>query len=429
MYLRIKKLNEDFLHHLWQFKKIDFNRLKTSSGADLRVLQTGSYNSQSGPDFFNARIEIDGQLWAGNVEMHLKSSDWYAHGHQTDPAYDNVILHVVWEHDTEVFDATQQPLPTLILKNLVPDRLLNNYRALLHVKSNTINCENNFADFDNFLIDSWLERLYVERLEQKTIGIQKWLDATQNDWEAVLFRLLARYFGTKVNAEAFEALALCTPFAVIRKTAPDATALEALLMGQAGLLNTLQPGSYFNTLQKEYRYLTSKYQLNHQAAIIPQFFRLRPPNFPTIRLSQLAGLYHQNKVLFQELAEADNLDKLYKLFRIKAADFWDTHYHFSTPSKKSSKYLSKNFINILLINAVFPLLYIYQKNQKKGNFEKLLHWMSLLAPEKNKYTLFFDTLKPVNKNALCSQALLQLYQNYCAKNQCLSCALGNNLLK
>lgn len=421
-------MKEDFLHHLWQFKKMEMHHLHTSSGEVLRVLQTGNYNSQSGPDFFNARLQIGEQDWAGNVEMHLKSSDWYAHGHQTDPAYDNVILHVVWEHDTEVFDCREQPLPTLVLKNFVSERLMENYQTLLQVKGKNINCENSFAHFDDFLVTHWLERLYVERLEQKTVGIQNWLVETQNDWEAVLFRLMARYFGTKVNADAFESMAVQTPFSVIRKTASEAFALEALLMGQAGLLNENLPGNYFNELKKEHLYLTHKFKIAHQSAFPPQFFRIRPPNFPTLRLSQLAQLYHKNKVLFQELAEAKNLHDIYALFNVKAADFWDTHYHFNSPSKKLSKYLSKGFIDILLINAVFPLLFTYAKLQK-GNFELLLQWMAVLTPEKNKYTQIFEPLKPVNKNALCSQALLQLYQNYCAKNQCLHCALGNNLLR
>lgn len=422
-------MKEDFLHHLWQYKKFDVNRLSTASGAEILIFHTGIYNTQSGPDFFNARLKIGRQQWAGNVEIHLKSSDWYAHGHESDPAYDNVILHVVWEHDTEVFDCQQKPLPTLELKNFVAESLITKYKTLMQAKSQMINCEKSFADFDDFLVNHWLERVYVERLEQKTLGIQNLLEETQNDWEAVLFRLLAKYFGSKINADAFESIAIATPFSAVRKTASAALNTEALLLGQAGLLNEELPGNYYNTLKKEYRYLFHKFNLMHQAAIKPKFFRLRPPNFPTLRLSQLAQLYHRRPTMFQSLVEAKNLQDFYEILQTEASDFWDTHYQFGSVSKKSKKRLSRDFIDILLINAVFPLLFSHARKHKKRHIEPILHWMSQMKPEKNKYTRIYEDLRPVNKNALCSQALLQLYQNYCATNQCLSCALGNNLLK
>lgn len=422
-------MKEDFLHYVWRYKKFATSGLKTHSGQEIVILQTGQFNTASGPDFFNARIRTDGQIWAGNVEMHVRSSDWYAHGHETDPAYDNVILHVVWEHDAEIYDAAQQPLPTLVLKSYVPDQLLKNYDALMKVKRSHINCEYAFADIDKWVKDHWFERLYMERLEQKTNHIYTLLSHCHNDWEAVLFRLLARYFGTKVNADAFESMAANTPFSVVRKSADDALRLEALFFGQSGLLDKDSTHAHFAALKNEYQYQSHKYQLDNRGVLRPQFFRLRPPNFPTIRLSQLAQLYHQNTVLFQSMVEAQKVETFYALLKVKASDFWDTHYHFEAPSKKSSKFLTRSFIDVLLINAVFPLLFAYAQKQEKANADKILHWMATLSPENNRFTQIFQNLQPVNNHALCSQALLQLYHEYCAKNRCLSCAFGNFLLK
>ncbi|MBU2525305.1 MAG: DUF2851 family protein [Bacteroidetes bacterium] len=422
-------IKETFLHFVWQQKKFNFQHLKTTQGLQIRLLQVGQYNTDAGPDFFNAQIEIDGQKWAGNVEMHLRASDWYKHHHETDKAYDNVILHVVWEQDAEVFYADEKPIPTLVLAPYVSRELLDKYTELMQLKPSGILCEKDFAQVDNFVKQHGFENLYLERLEQKTTYIHQLLLQNQNDWEATLFHMLARYFGLKVNAAAFESMAQQTDFGIVRKLSENQEALEALFMGQNHLLDKDIVDPYLQKLRESYAYTQHKFQLDHQNIQRAQFFRLRPPNFPNIRLSQLAGLYAKHAAVFHQLLEAQSLNDFYSIFNVTAAAYWDNHYTFGTLSKPSKKKLSKSFIDIQLINVVFPMRFAYATAQGKNPFEQILAWMQEMAPEKNRYTKLFDDIEHVNKNALISQALLQLSQNYCFKNRCLSCEIGNFLLK
>lgn len=283
-------MQEDFLHYVWKHKAFSSILLKTASGESIVILKLGEHNHNSGPDFFNAQLNIDSQLWAGNVEIHIKSSDWYVHGHEKDKAYDNVILHVVWEHDTEVFRSDNSVIPTLELKQYVDVNLLTNYKALIQSKS-WINCETHYPEVDDFILNNWIERLYIERLERKSNDILKLLKESKNDWEAVLFKMLLKNFGLKVNGEAFFSLANSVDYTIIRKLQNNILDLEALLFGQASLLEDDVQELYFLDSKERYQYLVQKFQLNNQGVLPLQFFRLRPPNFPTIRLSQFANLF------------------------------------------------------------------------------------------------------------------------------------------
>ncbi|HLV70344.1 MAG TPA: DUF2851 family protein [Xanthomarina sp.] len=421
-------MQEDFLHYIWQHKKMSVIHLKTTQHESLEIVSVGQHNTNSGPDFFNAQLKIADQLWAGNVEIHVKSSDWFVHNHETDRAYDNVILHVVWEHDTEIFRKNNSIIPTLELKEVVDKTVLYNYSKLLSAKNKWINCEADFAEVEPFVLDSWLERLYIERLERKSETIEKLLQDSKNNWEAVLFKMLAKNFGLKVNGEAFFSMANVMDFAVIRKLQKHQTALEAIFFGLTGLLDHDIQEPYFLALQKEYRYLKQKYNL-HETEVVPiQFFRLRPQNFPTIRLSQLATLYHLHSNMFSQIMEASSLKTIYKLFQVSTSAFWETHYSFGKASKPSNKKITKSFVDLLIINTIIPLKFAYAKHQGKDVNEFLLELIQHIPSEKNSIVSAFNNIKKISHTAMQSQALIQLKTAYCDKNKCLHCAVGNALI-
>ncbi len=421
-------MQEDFLHYLWKHKKFKTQGLKTAKQEAVTIINVGEHNHNTGPDFFNAQLKIGEQLWAGNVEIHIKSSDWFVHNHETDSNYDNVILHVVWEHDTEIFRKDNSEIPTLELKQYVSKEALANYQKLFSTAQKWINCEKDFAKVEDFTTNNWLERLYFERLERKATSIKEILKQSTNDWEAVLFKLLAKNFGLKVNGEAFLSVANAFDFSVVRKQQSKLSSLEALLFGQANLLEESFQEPYYLQLQKEYAFLKQKFSLNAEHIIPLQFFRLRPPNFPTIRLSQLANVFHKNPNLFSEIIKAKSLETFYDLFSVGTSTFWDTHYTFGKVSKTSKKQVTKSFIDLLIINTIIPLKFSYAKQMGKTVDDEILQLMQQIAPEKNSIIEKFNSLKPVSKSALQSQALLQLKAEYCDKNRCLQCAIGNTVL-
>jgi len=421
-------MQEDFLHYLWKHNKILSKNLKTTTGDVVRISNVGQHNHNSGPDFFNAQLKIGDQLWAGNLEIHIKSSDWYLHNHETDANYDNVILHVVWEHDTQIFRKDNTEIPTLELKQYVTQAAINNYQKLFGATQKWINCEKDFASIPEFIISNWLERLYFERLERKANDISFILKQSANNWEAVLFKMLARNFGLKVNGDAFASIANSFDFSILRKQQSKLLSLEALLMGQAQLLETDCQEVYFLELKKEYQFLKQKFGLSNSSITPLQFFRLRPPNFPTIRLSQLAKIYVKHQNVFSKILEAKTLDDFYTLFSVETTPFWQTHYTFNTASKASKKKVTTALIDLLIINTIIPIKFSYAKLQGQSVNEELVALLKQIASEQNSIVKTFNSLKNVSHSALESQALLQLKNEYCNKNKCLQCAVGNALL-
>ena len=429
-------MQEDFLHYVWKFQKFEASVLKNTNGHLLYVNSVGFHNTNSGPDFFNAQIVIEDQLWAGNVEIHIKSSDWYLHQHQKDANYDNVILHVVWEHDAEIFRNDNSVIPTLELKHLVASYTLAKYRQLFSEKHKWIYCENDFAGVDEFHLNNWLERLFIERLEQKSNLILNELRSTKNHWEALLFRMLCKNFGMVVNREAFLSVGRSIDFSVIKKCSQRQFDLESVLMGQAGLLIEEKEDGYYQDLQKNYSYLKHKFNLKSDTIITPKFFRLRPPNFPTIRFSQLASLYSHKKQLFSEVIldielnePQKTIDFFYRLFDESASNYWYTHFNFGVVSTSRKKRLSRKFIENILINTIIPLRFCYAKQIGKDNIESILKLASIIPREENTIVEKFNKLRPIALNSLNSQALLQLKNEYCTKKRCLECVIGNTLLK
>ncbi|GAA4107820.1 DUF2851 family protein [Aquimarina addita] len=392
--------------------------------------RTGDHNqSNSGPDFFNAQLTIDNQIWAGTVEIHKKSSDWYVHHHEKDSAYDNVILHVVWEDDIEIFRNDNSIIPSLQLADYVDTTLLVQYENVFQKDTEKwIPCEESLSEVSKFIVSNWQERLYLERLEQKSVLIQKLLKDSSNDWETVLFKLLSKNFGLKVNGDAFFSLANSFDFSIVRKCSSDLDMLEALFFGQANLLGNDLNDPYDQKLEKTYHFLQHKFQLTNQGVLPFQFFRLRPPNFPTIRLSQLANLYHKNNKLFSEVIKRNTLDEFYDLFSVETSDFWKTHYTFAKISVPKKKILTKAFVHLLLINTVIPLKFLYSKSIGKSNEEEIFKIMSQLPAEKNAIIDRFSNLGISVEDAIHSQSMIQLKSGYCEQKKCLKCAIGNYLL-
>jgi hypothetical protein len=421
-------MKEDFLHYLWKFKKFDTLNLKTSNGEKITIVNVGQYLGLAGPDFFNAQIVIDGQKWAGNVEIHLKSSDWYVHHHERDAAYENVILHVVWEHDTEIFRSNNSEIPVLELKKQVELATIANYQSLMTPKS-WIFCEKQLKDIDEFALQNWQERLFFERLERKSKPIYELLQLTNNDWEAVLFCLLAKNFGLNTNGEIFLKIVQSIPFSIIRKESFEVENLEALFLGNAGLLDLEKEDNYFKDLKFRYFYLLHKYQLEKRIVEPVQFFKHRPDNFPTIRLSQLANLYHSQQNLFSKISIIGSVKNIYEAFDVSASNYWQNHYQFDKESPKKKKKLSKSFIDLIIINTIIPLQFAYAKSQGKEISEDLIQLLNEVAPEKNAIMVKFSSFGLKSKSAFETQSLLQLKNEYCNKSRCLECAIGMELLK
>jgi hypothetical protein len=421
-------MKEDFLHYLWKFKKFDTLNLRTSIDEQITISNVGQYHELAGPDFFNAQITIGDQMWAGNVEIHLKSSDWYAHHHERDPAYENVILHVVWEHDTEIYRKNNTEIPVLEIKKYVDQDTIANYQSLMLPKA-WIFCEKQLMDISPFVLKNWQERLFFERLERKSKPVFELLQHTNNDWEAVLFCLLAKNFGLNTNGEAFLKIATAIPFSIIRKESVEVENLESLLFGNAGLLKDDKEDNYYKDLKFRYDYLVQKYQIVKTSCTTVQFFKHRPDNFPTIRFSQLANLYHSHQNLFSELSSIRSIKAIYELFQVSASSYWQAHYQFDKESSKKTKMLSKAFIDLVIINTVIPIQFAYAKTRGVDIAEDLMRLLNEVAPEKNAIMDKFISFGMQLESAFETQAMLQLKNEYCSKSRCLACSIGMELMK
>ncbi|MDI5893465.1 DUF2851 family protein [Flavobacterium algoritolerans] len=421
-------MKEDFLHYLWKFKKFDVLNLKTVNNEEITIVYVGQYLELAGPDFFNAQVVIGTQKWAGNVEIHIKSSDWYVHHHEKDIGYENVILHVVWEHDVAVFRSDNSEISVLELKKYVEKATLENYQSLMNPKS-WIFCEKQLKNVNAFALQNWQERLFFERLERKSQPIFDLLEQTNQDWEGVLFCLLAKNFGLNTNGEIFYKMAQSLPFSTIRKESFEVENLEALIFGTAGLLESEKEDNYFKDLKFRYFYLLHKYQMEKVCLEPVQFFKHRPDNFPTIRLSQLANLYHSRQNLFSKISSLNSLKSTYELFQVTASEYWQNHYQFDKESPIKKKTLSKSFIDLIVINTIIPIQFAFAKSQGKEISEDLIQLLNEVAAEKNAIIEKFTSFGILSKTAFETQSLLQLKNEYCNKSKCLECAIGMDLIK
>jgi len=418
-------MSEELLYFIWQQKHFNSAQLKTTAGERLAVLNSGMRNHDSGPDFTQAKIRIASDLLAGNVEIHVRSSDWKKHRHQHDKAYSNVILHVVYEDDEK---NPAPELPTLELKDKIDPKFFSRYRQLMG-NMGWIPCESLIGQVDRLFISSGLHRLMIERLEQKTKDILERLLQNKNSWEETFYHITARNFGLKVNADAFELLAKSLPLKIIARHKNSLPQIEALVFGQAGLLEQKFRDEYPNSLKKEFGFLRKKYGLQPMPAHLWKFMRLRPPAFPTVRLAQFAMLLYESSYLFSKILEADKVKQLAKLFHAEPSAYWANHYRFDAVSKNRIKTPGQDFIHTLIINAVIPVMFIYGKSKdNRGIQDKSLSFLEQLPFEKNAIIRKWQSLGIQPSSAFDSQALLQLKNRYCSQKRCLNCHIGNKLL-
>ncbi len=420
-------MTEKLLQFIWQFQYFNKQSLTTDDGSALNVLHPGQLNTNQGPDFSQGKIKINDTVWAGNIELHLKSSDWHLHNHSTDKNYNNVILHVVWQNDATIPDVNGQNIPTLELQPYVSKILLQKYEQLMQ-NQGFVPCENYLPVLSGIAWFSWKERLAIERLMRKAKEVLVLLKESNDHWEEVFWWMLAKNFGIPVNAEAFQNIARSVSINILAKHKNQLHQLEALLLGQAGLLNGDFTDDYPIMLQKEYRFLSKKYSLqpiNKE----PAFLRMRPANFPTVRLAQLAMLINQSTHLFSRIKDAKTVAEVQVLLTVTANDYWHYHYTFNESTPYSPKSLGKQMANNIIINTVIPVLFAYGVNRNEQKWKDIpVKWLLQLPPEQNTITRKWKEKEVLNQNAMDSQALIELKKNYCDKRICLDCAVGNKIL-
>lgn len=421
-------MNEDFLHYVWEFQKYEARGLELADGEKLQILDPGRHNDDAGPDFLDARIYIDQTLWAGHVEIHVNSSEWYAHAHHKDPGYDNVILHVVWNYEVATFRMDDTKIPTLSLKGYINSSVIERYLELVTKSDGWIYCESFFPYLKGPALSGWLDRLYLERLQRKSEVLIHGLNETRNHWEYLLFQLLSKNFGLKVNSDSFESISRSVDYDVVKRISSEPLELEALFLGQAGILDSEMEDKFFKQMKDKYTFLKHKYDLRNDTVVKPKFFRLRPSNFPTIRLSQLAVLMHSRPHLFSEIVETEDIDDFYALFSIAASSYWDDHYSFGQRVKGRKKRLSRSFIDLLILNSVIPIKFSYFRSLGKDPSEHILALAFGIKSESNNIIRRFTEIGHTASSALEGQALLELKSNYCDLSRCTSCAIGNRLL-
>lgn len=428
---------EELLHYTWRHKLLPAGELSTTDGRRVEVIDPGLHNSNAGPDFFNAKVKLDGTLWVGNVELHVKSSDWYVHGHERDPQYDNVVLHVASVIDTDVRTAAGGTPPQLQLS--VPPSVETNYRELL-AADRYPPCYKVIPTLQRLTVRAWMSALQTERLERKTRDIERRVKECDGSWEAAYFVTLARNYGFGINSEAFEEWGRAVPLAAVAKHRDDLFQVEAIFLGQAGLLDEtaiserLRPqavaDSYYQRLRSEYAYLAHKFGLQPMNARLWRFLRLHPQNFPQIRISQLAWLYHQRRASLSELVECQTVKEAEELLRTHATDYWQTHYAFGSESERNAKTLSKGSLNLLLINTVVPVLFAYGRHKGDERLcDRAFEFLETLKPEANSVVRMWKEVGLPVECAGDSQALLQLKREYCERRDCLRCRFGFEYLK
>jgi hypothetical protein len=421
-------MTEKLLQFIWQFQYLNTRDLRTAEGELVTIVHPGQLNTHQGPDFFNGRVKIGSTAWAGHIEIHLKSSDWYKHNHEKDPGYGKVILHVVWKHDAPVADENGQTIPVLELQDRVSNILLDQYEQWMNTPEQ-IPCGEAIKTINDLTWRNWQERLLAERLLEKCSRVSEQIEQTETHWEEVCWRMVCTYFGGPVNKLSFQQIAESLPLRILAKHKNVITQLEALLMGQAGLLHKGFTESYPQMLYREYQFLQKKYGLR----VInkpPVFLRMRPTDFPTIRLAQLAMLLHTGTHLFSKILESKTIKEVSALFDVTANDYWNEHYKPDTETEFSPKKTGRTLIDRVIINAVIPVLFSYGHRQMAEEVRaKALQWLNDMPAESNRFTGIFKTLGRKPKNAGESQSLLTLKQEYCDAKRCLECAVGNQILK
>lgn len=420
-------MDESLLHFIWRYQPYTLNGLKTLTGENIEIIDPGLYNTDSGPDFTNAKIRIGNTIWAGNVEMHIKSSDWFAHNHHTNPAYNNVILHVVIEHDKEATTSLGETIQTLVVP--YPAELEKRYSDLIE-STRWIPCADKIRQIDTLHLSATIDRMLAERLEAKTHRAEEMVIKAQSSWEEAFYRDTCRSFGLKSNTLPFQLLAQSLPLKYLAKHKNNLLQVEALLFGQSGLLATAKNDDYVDLLKKEYSFLRSKFNLTPIEPSLWKFMRLRPAGFPTIRIAQLAKLIHASTSLFSQLMEITSMEDIYRLLRVEPSSYWHNHYLLGEKSINRPKPLGKETIRLITINTIVPFMFAYGRNRGKAYMEnQAMMLLQQLPVEQNSIIKNFVKIGITCSNAFDSQALLHLKTSYCDARKCIYCPIGIRLLR
>lgn len=420
---------EELLHYIWKFRLFDQSSLTCARGEKLHIVSTGIHNHDAGPDFEAAKIRLDNTLWVGNVEIHIRSSDWERHQHHLDPAYDSVVLHVVGEHDSPVYRTDGTEIPVLKISDHIPQHIFSNYQKMMHDMC-WIPCEKMFNLDSPELVKTWLSRLLIERMEYRSQQIGVLLQEFKGSWDDAFYISLAINFGFKINALPFEMLARSLPRQLFGKYKDNLFKIESLIFGQAGFLNEKHKESYPKQLQTEYSFLKKKHGLQSMDKFLWKFMRSRPCNFPTVRLAQFAALMSGSPHLFSEMIHETDPDRIEASFSsLPVNEYWRDHWHFQEKSKPGPVSIGKESVSNLLINTIAVFLFTYGiKTDSSLHVDKGIQILEKLKPENNKIIRKFIQTGFQCECALDSQALLQLKKYYCDKKKCLSCGIGIQLL-
>lgn len=425
-------MKEAFVQYVWDKQLFTSLTMQTEQQQALTVINPGTWSTLAGPDFFYAQIELDEQRWVGNVEVHLQSSDWYRHHHEKDPRYDNVILHVVWEYDTPVFNSKGSAIPTLVVAKYVQAAVVHQSEKLFAPKS-TINCQ---PFLKTTLLPiywyKWKETLYVERLEDKANQIEALLHATTQNWNQVILCLVAKSFGSNNNGEAFFEIAKALPIQILLKEGGELIHIEALFFGMAGFLEEGEDeifDQYYCDLVERWKFYKHKYQLHARNVNVLHFFKLRPTNFPTIRLAQFASWFFRQKYQFTQLLDTKDRASLLLLLDADVSPYWENHYVFQKESKPRKRQLTHDFKELLLLNTIIPLQYVWTKYKGTvDEVERIIELSNQIKAESNAIVALFEKEGVTIQSAFDSQAVIQLKKKYCDVNKCLSCAVGTAIL-
>jgi hypothetical protein len=418
---------EDLLHYVWKYKLYAPTGLITTQGLPVSVIDPGIQNTDAGPDFFNAKLKIGETMWVGNVEIHSKASDWLLHNHHKDKAYDSVVLHLAGVVDTDIYRMDGAAIPQALLT--IPPAVHRNINWLIH-RDIPIPCLYSIKSIERIHLSSWINTLLCERLERKTKDILRLMEQYKDDWNEVFYIIFTRCLGFGINNDAFERLAKSLPLHAIYKQRSSCSQIEAMLFGQAGMLEEAETCHYYRLLQQEYKFLQHKYGLKPVGDAVFKSLRVRPSNFPHVKIAQLAAIWHHHDTLFSAILNEEDMQQIKKLFRIPASAYWDTHHHFRYASPVKEKVLGDGALTIILINVIIPMLFAYgQKNKQDEYCERALRFLETIPPEKNQITATFCQAGIQAHNAGESQALIQLKKEYCDKKKCLYCSIGFRLLK
>ncbi len=419
-------MKESILHYIWQQKLFVAHSMTTTDNEKVEVIDVGKYNTDAGPDFFNAKVRIGNTLWAGNIEFHLQSSDWNKHNHQNDPSYDSVILHIVKQADKDIFRKDGLKIPQLILS--YPDFIEKNYEDLIH-NQKWIPCENKINTVPSIFIHSWKNALLTERLSQKTDAIQQLLNANNQHWEEAFYITLGRNFGFNTNSQPFESLVKSVSLSILGKHKDNLLQIEALLFGQAGLLPEETTDEYVLQLKAEYNFLRSKYSLQPIGKSQWKLLRLRPENFPHIRIAKFASLIHSSSKIFSKMVENPETGYLKSLFSCEPSAYWLTHFTFDHESGKKNKKIGAQSVNGIIINTIVPFLFCYATLKNIQDLkDAAIQLLEDIPGEKNAIINGWQKLGISSETAYDSQALLQLKKHYCDQKNCLRCRIGHKVM-